>query len=87
MLTSAREFYVLQRCLSHFARVSWISICTSKRQGGVSALTCPWIRRKQDGRHAAAIEGAASVVISAFATIPFVSAAVVKVSTRHLYSG
>lgn len=87
MLTSARESYAHQRYPSHFARVSLISICTSAHQGEVSASTYPSIRRRLDGRHVAAIEGVASVVISAFATVPFVSAAIIKVSTRHLYSG
>ena len=87
MLASARAFCARRRSLSRFARVSWISICTSKRQGEVSASTCPSIGRKQDGRHVAAVEGAASVVISAFATKPYVSAAVIKVNTGRLCSG
>ena len=42
-----------------------------------------------DGRHVVAttIKGVAFVVISAFGTLPFISAAIIKVNIRHLYSG
>ena len=70
--------------------MSWTFKYTSKRQDEVWALTCPLIKRKQDGRHVVAtviIKVVAFVVISAFRTIPFISAAIIKVNIRHLYSG